>query len=126
MTLPEDMAFVGGLLDAYYRRYPARGVAPEDPEDEGVPPEMQDGPIDDEGWVAWKMLPSTITEDDLRCLEGEFGIRFPPLFRAYLLARSHLFDQVRSRRYEQLILLPAMPSHDPLRPSAPNWRRGGR
>jgi hypothetical protein len=120
MGLAEDIAEVGRLLDAHVARVPpgvvaGRHVALEDPEDHGVPPDMQVGEVDEEGWVDWRMIPSTLRESDVAAVEREFGVAFPPLFRAYLLARHHLFDGFHSRRHDQLVSLPELPSHAPLR-----------
>ena len=82
----------------------------------GVPPEMFDGEVDGEGWVEWKMLPSTLTTNDVSNLESEFDIQFPPLFQAYLLAGFQLFDQIHSSKYEQLIFNTDVPSNNPLGP----------
>ena len=105
MTDPEDITFVGQLLDAYAVDAWRMHVAAEDPEDGGVPPQMQVGEVYADGWVEWRVLPSTLNEADVTDVENEFGVQFPPLFTAYLLARFHLFDQVRSRRYDQQILM---------------------
>jgi hypothetical protein len=115
MGLNEDIAYLRDLLDAFAQDYCRMGVAAEDQDTAGVPPDMQAAPIDAEGWVEWRLLPSTLTEADVSAVEGEFGIRFPPLFRAYLLARFHLFDQVHSRRYDQLIFMTDVPSGRRLR-----------
>jgi hypothetical protein len=77
---------------------------------------MHAGPIDQYGWVEWRMLPSTLTERDVAAVEREFGIEFPPLFRAFLLARFHLFGQVASRKYDQGIFMPDLPANRPLAP----------
>jgi hypothetical protein len=77
---------------------------------------MQVGQIDASGWVEWRVLPSTLTEADISELENRFGMQLPPLFRAYLLARFHLFDQVTSRLHDQLILFTATPAGKPLAP----------
>jgi hypothetical protein len=116
MGVAEDSEFVGQLLDAYAVDAWRMGVAAVDPKGAGVPSEMQVGPVNAEGWVAWRLLPSTLNEADVIVLENEFGVRFPPLFRAYLLARFHLFDQVRSRRYDQQIFMTDTPAGKPLRP----------
>ena len=100
MSLAEDIAFVGQLIDAYSIHERRMCVASVSPRDHGVPEVMQVGPIDAEGWVEWSVLPSTLTEADVAELENNFGIHLPPLFRAYLLARFHMFDQVSSRRHE--------------------------
>jgi len=78
----------------------------------GVPRDMEAGPISVEGWVAWRMLPSTVTEDEVELIERRTS-RLPPLFQAYLVSRFHLFDQIQvgSDSY----LFPALPSDAPLR-----------
>lgn len=116
MTISEDNGFVGRLLDAYAVGAWRRGVASEDPADAGVPPEMQVGEVDAEGWVEWRVLPSTLHEADVSALEAEFGINLPPIFRAYLLCSFHLFDQVRGRRYDQQVFMPDTPAGKPLKP----------
>ena len=117
--LAVDIAWVGGLLDAYAAEASMRTVAAEHPADSGAPPAMQAGPIDKDGWVEWRVLPSTLTEEDVDALEAGFGVRFPRVFRAYLLARLQLFDQVLSRRHGaepavQQVLMTHVPSTDPL------------
>ena len=91
------------------------GVAGEDG-GSGVPPEMFDGEVNSEGWVAWRLLPSTLVESDVTQLETQYGVSFPPLFRAYLLALFQLFDQIHSERHDQQILNTDVPSNDPLGP----------
>ncbi len=49
-------------------------------------------------------------------MENKFSIHLPPIFRAYLLARFHLFEQVTSRRYDELILMADTPAGKPLAP----------
>lgn len=78
---------------------------------------MFDGDVNDDGWVAWRMLPSTLYDPDVSQLENEFKIQLPPLFRAYLLAGFQLFDQIHSLRYEQLIFNTDVPSNNPLGPT---------
>ena len=79
----------------------------------GVPPEMFEGDVDDEDWVAWRMLPSTLSDSDVSQMETEFAIQLPPLFRAYLLAGFQLFDQIQSSRHDQLIFNTDVPSNNP-------------
>jgi hypothetical protein len=116
MVLSEDIEYVGRLLDTYAEGRDRMHVAAEDPEDAGVPPDMQAGPVNEDGWVEWKLLPSTLSEGDIVGIEEQFGVQFPPLFRSYLLARFHLFDQVRSRRHDQQIMMTCVPSGEQLGP----------
>jgi hypothetical protein len=116
MTLSDDIIYVQTRLEAYATvDAPHMSVASVNGSG-GVPPEMFDGDVDDEGWVAWKMLPSTLSLDDVSGLETELAIEFPPLFRAYLLAGFQLFDQVRSSKYDQQIFNVDVPSNNPLGP----------
>lgn len=116
MAVKEDIAFVGELLDAYAVNAWRMGVATAGPRRFCVPPEMQVGEVNAEGWVEWRVLPSTLNEADVTAVEQEFGVQFPPLFQAYLLSRFHLFHQVRSRRYNQQILMTDTPAGMPLEP----------
>lgn len=116
MTIAEDITFVGQLLDAYAVEAWRRSVAAGDPEDAGVPPVMQVGEVDPDGWVDWRVLPSTLRESEVTALEQEFAVQLPPIFRAYLLARFQLFDQVHSERYKRLILMTDTPAGRPLKP----------
>ncbi|MDB5292524.1 MAG: hypothetical protein JWL69_3765 [Phycisphaerales bacterium] len=118
MSDPAEVERVGQLIDAYYQRadpIDRCGVASTKPSDRGVPPEMWAGPVDADGWVDWKVLPSTLTSSDVAKLESEFGVAFPPLFQAYLMARFHCFDQVDSARHDELIMLPSLSARDPFR-----------
>lgn len=116
MSMDEDLVFVGKLLDKFAIHYYRMGVAASDPDGRGVPPEMQVGTVNDDGWVEWKVLPSTLTESDVSAVEDEFGIRLPPVFRAYLRARFQMFDQVCSGRYDQQIFMTDTPASRPLEP----------
>ncbi|MGN6547821.1 MAG: hypothetical protein ACTHK7_22425, partial [Aureliella sp.] len=116
MGIEEDIAFVGQLLDAYAVDAWRMGVAAEDSAEVGVPAEMQVGEVNAGGWVEWSVMPSTLKVTDVHALENEFGVQFPPVFQAYLLARFHLFNQARSRRYDQQILMTDTPAGKPLGP----------
>ena len=103
----EDRRFVAECLDTHFASFSMMLPARRTPGDAGgVPPDMVAGPIDAEGWVPWRMLPSTVAEADVARLEEALPAPFPPLFRAYLTARFTLgmdwFD------------LPNLPSDHPL------------
>ena len=61
--------------------------------DNDVPEEMRvDGePAPSRGYVAWKLIRSTVTDDDLDGLERAYGIRYPPIYRAFLKS-YHFYD----------------------------------
>src|SRR5262245_59781900 len=90
MSTLDDRRFVENLLDLYAVDAMRTGVVCEHPE-RGVPSAMQVGEVNADGWVEWRILPSTLSETEVTALEVEFGVQFPPLFRTYLLARFHLF-----------------------------------
>jgi len=114
MSLEDDIQEIRSLLDAYYVHASAFHVAGDD--DRGVPLDMQVGEVDDEGWVQWRITEPRVTLNDIASLEKRFGIEFPNYFRAYLLAACHLFDQIHSSKYEQLIFMTHVPSNKPLGP----------
>jgi hypothetical protein len=125
VDLEKCTEYVGWILDSYGTTVDKVGVAAEDPADDGIPMTMQAGEVDDEGWVRWILLPSTLTGADVAELEREYGIQFPTLFRGYLLARFHFFEQVKSKRHDQQILIPPMPAYgtlDALRSVLTAWR----
>jgi len=116
MSLADDIAYVGALLDAFAETYHCRGVAADEDDEGGVPRSMQVGPVDADGWVTWRMVPSALTKGDVAAVEEAFGVAFPPVFRAYLRARFHCFDQVRSATHGQLVFMTDVPSRDGLGP----------
>jgi len=114
LAAEDDLAFVGQLLDTYAQHAWRKDVAAEAADDRGVPQPMQVGEVDEEGWVEWRVLPSTLKYVDVEAIETEFGIEFPPIFRAYLISRFHLFHEVTSRRHDQQLFIPATPAVNPL------------
>jgi hypothetical protein len=69
---------------------------------------MFDGDVDAQGWVKWKLLPSTLTEKDVFKVEQMLPGQFPPLFRAFLTTSFTM--EIESSE----VRLPALPSDDPL------------
>jgi hypothetical protein len=119
VAVPDEMIEqMRARIDSFARTAHRYGVAAMEDGDAGVPPEMQEGPINSEGWVAWRVLPSSLDADAIAELERETGARFPTPWKAYLLARAHLFDQLHSRASGQLVFWTATPSNDPLGPAA--------
>ena len=114
-SLAEAREAIGALLDSFAARNPRMGVAAEEKGGAGVPPDMQIGEVDEEGWVAWRVMASRVTEADLDAWEDHIGVSLPMWFRAYLGARAHIYDQLHAMSHKkQLIFMPATPTHDPL------------
>ncbi len=104
---------IGAWLDALHARLRPVGVVAVDPEDAGVPPDMQLGAADAEGWVAWRNVPCTLAPDALAPLEARVG-PLPPALDGWLCARHHLFGQVTTGA-GHLLMLPTTPTDAPLR-----------
>ncbi len=105
-----DKEFVERCLDNYVAKTRLVGVAKEPPferEDGGVPFAMFDGEVDGEGWVQWKMIDSTVTENDIVEIEKMLPGQFPPLFRAFLTTRFTMEIETPHVR------LPALPCDNP-------------
>lgn len=63
-----------------------------------VPTEMAAGPADDEGWIPWKAIPSTITPDEVTDLQERIGYKLPTLFVELILYKHFMelaFDNIR-------------------------------
>ncbi len=57
-----------------------------------LPDAMRDDSIaPSEGWIGWRPIPSTVTDEDLNSLEQETGLAFPPLYRD-LLKYQHFVE----------------------------------
>ena len=52
-----------------------------------IPPEMKDG-------RSWKVMESTLTEQDIEKLEKEFDLMFPEEYKNYLMAAAHMFTNL--------------------------------
>lgn len=87
-------AFMKEFFEKYYDRLYHKDkilvTLPNVPEDM-----VADLPSDDEDgeWRVWKLVPSTVTEQQLAALEGEFGVTFPEVIKAFLSVVHHLFEE---------------------------------
>jgi hypothetical protein len=75
-----------------------------------VPPDMVDGPPDEEGWVPWKPVSSPVTDADILAVERVIGAPLPPLFRAWLMYKCLIMTDLGGVR------LPETPANRPLHP----------
>jgi hypothetical protein len=83
------------------------------PESGGVPPEMFNGDVDEDGWVEWKIIPSTLSETDIVAFFNGYGITPPQTLVEYMKADFHLIDQVLSEKMD--ISLPEIASDNPFK-----------
>ncbi|GED15297.1 SMI1/KNR4 family protein [Aneurinibacillus migulanus] len=116
MNMQTDKEFIALCLDTYFskhHRVQMRLPIKTDPEDGGVPLSMVNGEVDEEGYVEWKMLPSTVTGEEVTEIEKSLPAPFPPLFRAYLTTRFVLDMQVVNPPY--FFMFPELPADNPFR-----------
>lgn len=57
-----------------------------------IPEEMRIGELDEDGWGTWKLVPSTLTNQDIEDLEMELSIQLPDIFKAFLTTYHHYFN----------------------------------
>ncbi|OPZ78548.1 MAG: hypothetical protein BWY78_00528 [Alphaproteobacteria bacterium ADurb.Bin438] len=58
-----------------------------------VPKEMlADGEDPNSEWGVWKLIESTVTDEELKNIEDIYGIKFPIIIKAFLSTYHHLFD----------------------------------
>ncbi|WP_019420123.1 SMI1/KNR4 family protein [Paenibacillus sp. OSY-SE] len=116
--MKEERALIKDYLDSFLTNVdPLAFMSVE----ENVPDDMRAGEVDEEGWVNWKLIPSTITDEEIRELEAEFSISFPPLLKALLQTYHYIdlhFNNVKEEDgYKgdcRFIEMPAMSSEDRL------------
>lgn len=132
-VLERDRLFIKSWLDTYFDS-PHRDILMSHPAkmeeaDYGVPADMQDGEVDQEGWVRWKMLDSAVTVEQINELAASYiksgsdthssSFSLPPLYIAYLSSRSVLNVYLRYEGF--MIELPNLPSDYPLRELRNLW-----
>ncbi|WP_336742135.1 SMI1/KNR4 family protein [Paenibacillus sp. y28] len=66
--------------------------------EENVPEDMRVGSVNEDGWVEWRFIDSTITEEEIQALERRFEVELPPLFRAFL--RTYHFTELGFQNVE--------------------------
>lgn len=117
MISEQEISFIQKCFERLYQKREPRGnflpakEAPFEKEDGGVPPEMQTGSVSEDGWVKWKIIESILNENDVTTLEENYKIKFPLLFRAYLIADFQLFGELVCNDFS--ITLPVVPSDNP-------------
>jgi cell wall assembly regulator SMI1 len=59
-----------------------------------VPEAMRASPVSEDGWCKWRLVPSSVTAEDLDRLERQTGCGFPFLLRTFLSTYFHYFDDM--------------------------------
>lgn len=92
MTEQQIKLFMKDFFEGYYKKlseeYEGAVELPDIAEEmwaDGVDPE--------EEWKKWKLVPSTISDEDIKNVESELGIRFPFVIKSFVTAYFHLFEE---------------------------------
>lgn len=87
----DTAAFMKDFFERYYKKLSKeyRG-APELPD---VPKEMwTDGADPKSEWKPWKLIPATISDQEIEELERDLGVKLPDIMKIFLTTYFHLFD----------------------------------
>ena len=91
MDINGAKAFMKEYLEKLYKKYtdidPVLVARPDLPEVMWADGETPD----DEEWCVWKLIPSTVTGDDIAACEKGYGIEFPNCIKAFLGTYHHCF-----------------------------------
>ncbi len=93
------------FFKAYKERYGMRAVYVP-----AIPEEMMAGPVDEEGWFAWKPVPGTLTAKDYYSLESTYNIKLPASFIEW--HRRYFFADADTSIMRLPLSLPTQPLRD--------------
>ncbi len=101
---PNDIEFICELLDTYTVEAWRMSVAADDPDDAAYRSKCKSEKSTPTVGSSGTSCPQPSPMRTSARWRPSSDTVFPPLYRAYLQARLHLFDQVQSRRFDQQIL----------------------
>lgn len=88
MTVEEQKLKIKDFFEKYYEKNEILTILPD------VPKEMLASEDDkDEEWRKWKLVPSTINDEDIEKLEKNIGVSFPNILKIFITTYFHLFDE---------------------------------
>ena len=90
MTDTQMYSFMQDFFERYYRE--GGGIALLRPLEEPDRAMWREDADPDEEWKVWKMIPSTVTDQDIEKLETDIGAKLPRCLRAFLTVYHHYFD----------------------------------
>lgn len=64
--------------------------------EERVPMDMRNGEVDEVGWIEWKIVDSTITMEEIKVIEQQYQIKFPELYKQFLMAYHYIELQFKN------------------------------
>ena len=93
MTREENTKFMKDFFEKYYEQLKAEndvlvaGVK--------IPEEMVAYELTmSKGWSVWKLIPSTVKDEDFKEIEDNWGIKFPDCIKAFFCTYHHRFDDL--------------------------------
>ena len=94
MTDTQMYSFMRDFFERYYQRLgqDGDGIALLRPLEEPDRAMWREDADPDEEWKAWKLIPSTVTDQDIEKLETDIGAKLPRCLRAFLTVYHHYFD----------------------------------
>ena len=90
MTDTQMYSFMQDFFERYYRE--GGGIALLRPLEEADRAMWREDADPDEEWKPWKLIPSTVTDQDIEKLEADIGVKLPRCLRAFLTVYHHYFD----------------------------------
>ena len=94
MTDTQMRSFMQDFFEQYYQRLgqDGDGIALLRPLEESDRAMWREDADPDEEWKVWKLIPSTVTDQDIEKLETDIGAKLPRCLRAFLTVYHHYFD----------------------------------
>lgn len=87
MKREEQKQEIKDFFEQYYKKYEKFMTLP------SVPAAMLAEQQEEEGeWKKWKLIPATVSDEDLAKLEVQIGVAFPDFFKIFLTTYFHFFD----------------------------------
>ena len=90
MTDTQMYSFMQDFFERYYRE--GGRIALLRPLEEADRAMWREDADLDEEWKPWKLIPSTVTDQDIEKLEADIGVKLPRCLRAFLTVYHHYFD----------------------------------
>ena len=94
MTDTQTRQFMQDFFERYYQKLEqlGNGIAVMRPLGESDKTMWREDSDPKDEWKAWKLIPSTITDQDTETLEKTIGINLPKCLNAFLTVYHHYFD----------------------------------
>ena len=94
MTDTQMYSFMRDFFERYYQKLEREGdgIALLRPLEESDRAMWREDADPDEEWKVWKLVPSTVTDQDIEKLETDIGAKLPRCLRAFLTVYHHYFD----------------------------------